>query len=336
MLTTNKIVRMDELMRRRWKALFLMIIILLAVTSTGKAIEQRSIIQVDPTFNIQNIINTASPNTIILFLPGTYNQTFHIRKQMTLTSQDPIHTFINVTTKQNKPAITISSSFVHLSNMTIQNNGPGFYTTGIRVLDDNVTIKNCLFKHTPIGISIWSNNNTINNNTFLNCSDEGIVLLTTTYSTANRNIISHCIFKENCDAIELQQSCYNLIENCIMINNTHSGIDAIISNNDHNIVLNCTISNNNVHGIYFTKSKENKIIDCLISNNSDGNIVIPNSENITIITYQEKLPSSSETNEMILIHTPIESNEKTNVEKTPIISILMNIVIKVHTFIQNH
>jgi len=259
----------------------LIIPILLSSMPSAKNI---SIIYADPNIDLQDLIDKIEPSSIIILQPGEYKQSFRITKPITITSEDQMNTIINVTTDQNKPAITINSEQVHLSNLCIRNNAPGLYTTGIRVLKDNVTIDQCIFQQTPIGISIWSNENTINNCSFIFCSDEGIVLLSTAYSTANHNVIKNCYFENNCDAIELQQSCYNTIKDCIMINNTHTGIDAIAKENNHNIISNCTIKNNRVHGIYFTHSKENKIINCVIEQNHDGNIITPNSENTTIIT----------------------------------------------------
>jgi parallel beta-helix repeat protein len=326
---------MDELMLRRWKGLLLIAMVFIPMHLTVKAIDEPRIIYIDPSVYIQDIIDNANSNTIILFSPGTYNQTFHIAKQMTITSLDPSRTFINVTTDQNKPAITVSAYHVQISNMTIQNNGPGLYTTGIRILKDNVTIQHCIFQNTPIGISIWSNNNIIDENTFLNCSDEGIVLLSTAYSTANNNTIINCIFKGNCDAIELQKSCYNSIINCLMVNNTHSGIDAIMKDNNHNIVSNCTISHNKVHGIYLTNSNDNRILHCVIEYNADGNIVTPNSENITITKPLLKTVSYTESTAENQIGEPVISNQKSNNNQRTIFSILINIIIKIHTFFSN-
>jgi parallel beta-helix repeat protein len=251
-----------------------------------------NIITINPNDNIQEIINSIKPNSTLYFTKGMYNQSFTISKPLTLTSHHPCNEVIlNVTTDNNKPAITIKDCGVHISNVTIQNNGPGLYTTGIRILNGNSLIHSCNFINTPIGISILSNSNTIENCTFQNCSDEGIVLLSTSFSTANNNIIMNCLFEQNCDAIELQQSSYNHFKNCIIKNNYHSGIDAIKNNNNNNIIQNCTIHNNSVHGIYITHSKNITIQNCSFHNNSDGDIVTPYSSNIRIkhLTKRNKL-----------------------------------------------
>jgi parallel beta-helix repeat protein len=219
------------------------------------------------------------------------------------------------------------ASHVLLSNLIIQNNGPGLYTTGIRILKDNVTIKDCNFQNTPIGISIWSDNNTIHNCSFQYCSDEGIVLLGTSFSTANNNVISSCYFQQNCDAIELQQSCNNTIKDCVMINNTHSGIDAIDKKNDYNLIFNCTIAQNNVHGIYFTHSKDNQIINCTIEKNANGDIMTPNSKNTTITTNINQYTSPLNQQFLIMIENVIiNSYQPNDYQKTTILSQIIHII----------
>jgi len=114
------------------------------------------------------------------------------------------------------------------------------------------------------------------------CSDEGIVLLSTMISTANNNFIGYCKFVNNCDGIEMQQSSMNTIDSCIFNNNYHSGIDGINSNNNNNIIQNCTITNNSVHGIYITNSQNNTIKDSYFYNNTDGNIITPQSTSLKL------------------------------------------------------
>jgi parallel beta-helix repeat protein len=189
------------------------------------------------------------------------------------------------------------------------------YSTGIKITSSNNIIDNCIFQNTPIGIAIFSSNNTISNTTFKNCSDEGILLVTTEIMKCYYNIIENCTFYNNCDAIELQKSSYNIIQNCKITDNTHSGIDAIKQDNNHNIINNCIISNNSVHGIYFSKSINNSINKCQIFSNIDGNIVDTNKlseNNITQINnffYNEKLNNFFQgNNKLITLISNIISN----------------------------
>ncbi len=230
-------------------------------------------ILINPTQNIQSLIDNASPYQTLILQSGTYTQSFKITKPLTITGTDPQSTKIKACTLKNQPAIRIQAKHVTIKNISISNTAPGLYTTGIRITASNTHVDHCIIHHTPVGIAIWTSNNTISNTRFHHCEDEGIVLLNTSFAPCENNTISSCIFTDNCDAIELQRSSDNLIKNCIMKNNTHSGIDAIIDQNNNNIILNCQITKNQVHGIYFAYSSNNILSNCTIQQNTHGNII---------------------------------------------------------------
>ncbi len=321
---------------REMNGKLIMLIVLLLITSLSympiSTAKTPKTIIINPLDDIQEVIDSIDPLSTVILTKGIYNQSFTIFKEIKIMGEDPLETIINVTTEKNKPAITISCPYVNLSNITIQNNGPGLYTTGVRIINENTTIHNCVLKNTPIGISIWSNNNTIQKSTFINCSDEGIVLLSTSFSTANNNKIIQCLFKQNCDAIELQRSCNNLIQDCIMVNNSHSGIDAIDKDNNMNIIKNCTIENNAVHGIYFSQSDENQIINCKFKKNIDGDVVTPNSYNISIANTTKNFPSLSD---KIIYEMSVETEIKPQeYQKTQTNTIMSQIVQSIKQFFQ--
>ncbi len=268
-------------MKRKKATGFIIFIILIHLINYVPLISAQTI-YIDSKDNIQQIINNVEPYTTLFLNEGEYNQTFEITKPLYITARNPTSTIINATSKTNKPAIIISSPQVLVSNITIQNNGPGLYTSAVRILKDDSSIRGCIFTDTPIGISIWANNNTILNCQFINCSDEGIVLLSTMISTSNNNFIGYCTFVNNCDGIEMQKSSMNTIESCYFNNNYHSGIDGINSDNNNNIIQNCTITNNTVHGIYITNSQNNTIKNCYFYNNADGDIITPQSTSLTL------------------------------------------------------
>ena len=218
-------------------------------------------------------IKQVQDGSIIIIKSGEYKEILTIDKQITLIGEDRDSTIINPTSKENKYAIQVKIPNVRIENLSISNSGPGIYTSGIYVLAPETTIKNCNFYDNPIGIILWSSYNIISNCNFWGCADEGIALIGTPHSDCVGNKISDCMFYDNCDGIELQYSSNNEIKNCVFFNNTHTGIDAIASSNDNNIISDCNIYNNRVHGIYFSDSSENQIIDCSISNNQNGDII---------------------------------------------------------------
>lgn len=253
-------------------------------SAADKNTSEQTSFYVSSSENVQSIIDQAPEHSIIHLLPGTYTEQLTIRKTITLSGFSKDTTKFIVTTEVNKPAITLSAPDIILENLTVINQGPGIYTTGIRTIADHITIKHCSIQKTPVGIALWSSNNTINNCVFTECSDEGIVIISSSYKKADNNIIKQCVFTKNCDGIELQGSCYNIITDCHFEDNTHDGIDAIRSDNNINIISHCTVINNAVHGIYFSSSAYNTITDCIIAENADENILFTPVKGTNIIT----------------------------------------------------
>jgi parallel beta-helix repeat protein len=241
-------------------------------------------ILVSPDQNIQSILNEASEHSTIYFTQGVYNQSFTVKKPLTLLGQDKNSTILRLNTKPNNAGIILSAASIQLLNMTVSNSAQGLYTTAIRINDDGCRINNCRILNTPIGITVWSNHCEIAFTHFQNCSDEGILLISTKISQSYYNKIHNCSFSNNCDAIELQYSSHNQISDCFFSGNTHSAIDAICEKNNHNIISNCQINYNEVHGIYFSSSQHNLIKNCSFLNNGEENILFThNSYNNLII-----------------------------------------------------
>ena len=270
-----------------------------------------------PEDDIQQIIDNSTIGSTIILSNGTYNQSFIIKKPINIYGMGS--TVFNMSTGRNKPVITISASNVSLYNLSISNSAPGLYTTGICITGSHTIIENCIIHDTPIGISIWSSYNTIRNCYFYRCKDEGIVFIGSSHFNCSFNILENCSFKDNCDAIEMQHASNNKIIRCSMINNTHSGIDAIAEYNNKNIIMSCTISNNSVHGIYLSSSSNNIIANCKLYNNGNGNIVQTknSSKNIihNIISPEEQLS--------IQTHSPsTKISSKISTQNHPLISLL--------------
>ncbi len=252
------------------------------------------IIMINQNQDIQEILNSAPINATIVFQTGVYSQSFQITKPLIIRGMGKNNTFFDIKTKPNNPAITISSPFVTFSDICITNSASGLYTTALRVDASHVLISNCLFQHTPIGIAVWNNNTQIINSSFYNCSDEGILLISTSISNAENNFIYNCVFSSNCDGIELQHSSHNTISSCVFKENYHAGVDAICDNNNNNIITNCTFLNNRNFDIYFSSSKYNIISECQIENEQKTVVFNPSFES-NKISIKSLLPQMEET-----------------------------------------
>jgi parallel beta-helix repeat protein len=238
--------------------------------------------------SIQEAIDNAKPGSKVYIKPGEYKEIISINKKISIIGEDKDTTLISPISEKNKYAICLGAPEVTICHLSIKNGAPGLYASGIRVKASNTQISNCDIFDTPVGIVIWTSNNIVDNCNFWGCDDEGVALIGTQYSDCNNNKITNCKFRENCDGIELQYSSSNTISNCDFYDNTHTGIDAIASSNNNNIILNCRIYNNEAHGVYLSSSSENQIKDCFIYNNNNGNIVMnENSKNNQVQSNSE-------------------------------------------------
>ena len=249
------------------------------LTFTVLSTEENQVVVVDQNgsgdyTSISQAINYATSGSTIIIKAGEYSEIIDIRKPINLVGEDKTYTIINPISEKNKYAICLGAPESSLSGLTIINGAPGLYSTGVKITVSNTEIDDCNFFNTPIGIAVWSSENNIKNCVFKGCEDEGIALLGSKYTECHNNEILNCTFYDNCDGVELQYSSGNTISNCEFYENTHTGIDAIAKSNNNNVISDCKIYNNRVHGIYLSGSSDNKIINCEITENQDGNIIM--------------------------------------------------------------
>lgn len=160
--------------------------------------------------------------------------------------------------------LTIGAALAIAMELVTRETG-GKYEVGIKIVKGNQVIENHVFKDIPIGIAVWSSNNLIVNCTFINCSDEGILLI------GSNNIVENCVFYQCCDGIELQRSSNNTFINCRFLSNTHAGIDGIISSNNYNSFISCVFYDN-MMGVYFSQSQNITFDDCLFVDNKEDKV----------------------------------------------------------------
>ncbi len=225
--------------------------------------------------SIQQAIDDAQIGSTIYVKEGRYSEIIHIYKKINLIGEDKEKTYITPISQENGYAIKISIAGITLSGFRINNAGSGLYNTGIKIIAPSTTIDNCYVFNTPVGIAVWSSENKFSNCKFWGCEDEGIAFLGSSNIDCNNNIVTNCIFYENCDGIELQYSSNNIIDYCEFYENTHAGIDFIGAANNNNTISHCNISNNEAFGIYLSNSYGTTIENSTLS------------ENLIIATYSK-------------------------------------------------
>lgn len=218
--------------------------------------------------SLQEMIAHAEPGTTVQLPSGTFTEVLTINKPLQINGDQTTPTILNPTSSVNGYAVQITTEGVILRNLDIMNQAAGLYTTGLKITASHTIIEDCMFHDTPIGIALWSSQNMIAQCVFQGCNDEGIVLLGTSSIACSNNTITSCIFSENCDGIELQYATHNQINSCDFHRNIHAGIDAIESNNDHNIISDCTFTDNNAFGLYLARSAQNLITQCVFSDDA--------------------------------------------------------------------
>lgn len=221
--------------------------------------------------SIGDAINHAREGDTILVKPGEYREVLIINKMVTILGEDGNRTKINPTSIRNGFAIEVRASGAVLKNLNITNYGKGKYAQAVKIVSPDVKVIGCMIHDVPVGISIWSSNNTIKGCKFWNCKDEGVVLMGTRYTGCDGNSIVNCYFYNNGDGVELQHADGNVIMDCIMKSNLHSGVDILDFYSEDNIIVNCSITGNTYGVMYMSGS--NVLVNCTVCDNADGNIV---------------------------------------------------------------
>ncbi|MDD5503329.1 MAG: NosD domain-containing protein [Candidatus Thermoplasmatota archaeon] len=135
---------------------------------------------------------------------------------------------------------------------------------------------------------IWSRGNNrgvsfldyVSNGTIDNVTIHDVDFGIETYSSSNNNTIINCIVYDNLEGISIG-GFYNKIIDCIIHNNTHSGINLYTF--DWGIVVNCTLYNNGF-GFYIASSSKNTIKNCRVYDNSNG-LYLEYSDNLIYNNY---------------------------------------------------
>jgi len=228
--------------------------------------------------SIQEAVDTAQKNDIILIENGIYYENIVIDKPITLIGENKTLTIIDGRNAGN--VIKINSENVTIKNITIQNSGIYFPNAGINLSASHSIIENNILKNNFYGMTLYNvQNNTIQKNIIQDNDHCGIYM-----SRSSRNNLSNnTITNQSYNGFGIYDSSnYNIIKNNTLTKNGYCAVNIRISS--MNIIIGNNISDNNI-GIHIP-STENDIKQNTFSNNNknyDEEIVIPSLELILII-----------------------------------------------------
>lgn len=198
----------------------------------------------------------------IIVNQGTYNESIHIWKSITLKANGSV--ILNGNSDPNNGSSNFNDIIHIFSTNNIYIEGFKFVGKDCNAIDiqtaKNITIINNQFNGLRFGITlINTNNNEIFNNTFNDCADCGIAIISSSSNTIQKNNF----IKSKYSGIFIGDSSNNLIKDNIIENFLWDGITVAYSDNNK-IIYNKILGGKN--GITIFASKGNTIIGNNISN----------------------------------------------------------------------
>ena len=223
---------------------------------------------------IQEAINNASADDMIIVHSGVYYEHVYVNKSVTLKGIGyPV-----VDVNGSGSAITLNADGITLVGFTATNSS-SLFDAGIKVISSNNTITgNNVCNNSGAGICLYdsSSNNTITCNNVSNNDDDGIYLKS---SNNNNSITGNNVSNNNYGSINLYDSSNNSITGNNFCNNKY-GIS--ISHSSNNSITGNNVSNNNWNGIHLSSSNNNTLTGNNVSNNNWNGIHLSSSSNNTI------------------------------------------------------
>ena len=236
--------------------------------------------------NIQDAIDNASNNDIIIVYNGTYKENIVIDKSLKIIGENNLNTIIDGQNKNN--TIEIKSDNIEITRFKIINSSKDkWYNAGIKITSSNNWIHNNIIEKNNLGFFIkQSTNNTINDNKLYG---DGIILSHYEEEICipyNEKYFIHNIFNNTVNDKKLvywvnqknkntpEDAGQIILLNCdnVIIKNTNlsnADFGCIIINSSKCTIENCDISNSDGM-IWLIHSIKNKIQHNQIINNLQG------------------------------------------------------------------
>ncbi|SDF22690.1 parallel beta-helix repeat (two copies) [Methanolobus vulcani] len=268
--------------------------------------------------SIQQAIDNASNEDVIILHPGIYHENIDVDKQISIRSVGNQNDTIIIAKNQTDNVFYVNSDNVSIEGLTIEGATSAIWENRIAGIfldsSDNCNITNNRLTGNYEGVILHESNNNIikTNKIFKNINGNGISLHNSDLNTLNSNIInsnwwsgiylsssdfneiSGNQIKSNLEGINLYRSKNNKLNNNIANSNGLYGIVLDTDSNNNELNMNTANLNKN-SGIYLKYSSSNTMADNVADSNyyqgilmkfSSGNKIINNSAS-------ENMPESS-------------------------------------------
>ena len=264
--------------RKFGKALiFAALFTMLAFATVGSA--SATEIYVPDNFpTIQQAVNNATANDIIVVRDGTYNENVDVNvDHLTIKSENGSASTTVEAKRSSDHVFEVTANYVNISGFTVKGaTGTGWRRSGIYLgCVDHCNIANNNAPNNRYGIYLrYSSNNTLTNNNALNNNEDGINLDHSSYNNLTNNTAN----SNEWYGIRLSHSSNNNLTNNTA-NDNHDGFYLFGSSN--NSLTNSTAKDNHYCGIYLHTSSNNTLTNSTANDNGDG-IILGSSSNNTL------------------------------------------------------
>ena len=216
---------------------------------------------------IQQAVNNATANEIIIVRDGTYNENVDVNvDHLTIKSENGSASTIVQAADSNDHVFEVTADYVNISGFNVTG-ATDRWKAGIHFSGaDHCNVSNNAASNNWAGILLYyrSNNNTLTNNTANRNSNHGIyVRQSSNYNTLMNNTAN----SNNYNGITLVYSSNNTLTNNTVSNNSY-GIRLYHSSN--NTLTSNTANSNNRYGIYLDSSSNNLIYNNYFDNTNNA------------------------------------------------------------------
>lgn len=236
----------------------------------------------DDCITIQEAVNAAERDDIVIVRDGTYNENVDVNKPLTIQSENG---FANCIVRASNPkdhVFEVTAHYVNIDGFTVTGatSGLPYYSAGIYLANVeycSISNNHALDNNDGILAQYLCNYNTFANNTANSNNNDGIHL-GLLGSTCNYNTLTDNIANSNgYSGIYLASSSNNILTNNTALYNP-SGI-FLSSSSKYNLLNKNTASSNKDHGIRLFHSDNNNITNNTASNNEYGIYLVSSNNN---------------------------------------------------------